>query len=101
MIENENKEFKSVVSGQLSPDLWEPITAFSNADGGTIYLGVDPSGIRKGLKNEDLDRIQQEITSLCASAFNYKIYPEIAVAKDSVLEVFIPQLQQHSARFIR
>lgn len=43
-LELENVENKTISGNELSSDLWETITAFSNADGGLISLGIDPKG---------------------------------------------------------
>jgi ATP-dependent DNA helicase RecG len=89
-IENEFFENKTVNSGKLPENLWESITAFSNADGGTILLGVTNSGERKGVKKKYLDKLQCDIISQCKSEYNHTIYPEITIDSDQVIRVYIP-----------
>src|SRR5258706_9285687 len=87
--ESENIEYKSAQSGNLSEDIWEPITAFSNADGGFIVFGVDEKGNEIGVPPDAIDHLQQNFVTLCATAFNHKLYPEITV-EDSIIRAFIP-----------
>lgn len=88
--EQENIENKTVSSGTLPSDLWESISAFSNMDGGFLYLGVDPAGNRVGIAPRYLDKLQRDLASLCQSGFNHKLYPDITVAEDNVITVYIP-----------
>lgn len=89
-IESETIENKTISQGKLPHDLWEPITAFSNADGGIIKLGVEPNGSSTGIEERYLDEIQRDLITQCASAYNHKLYPEITIDKNNVLSVFIP-----------
>ncbi len=90
IIEGENEENKLVSTGNLPHDIWEPISAFSNVDGGTINLGVDKDGNIIGIKPEFLDKLQQDVTSLCISGFNHKLYPDISVDENDVIKIYIP-----------
>lgn len=91
-FETDQIENKLVSQDSLPNDLWEPITAFSNMDGGIIYLGVDNDGNRIGIKPDYIDKIQGDIVSLTNSAFNHKIYPIISISEDNVISVYIPPL---------
>lgn len=54
MKEGENIEFKSV----LTKDTAKTVVAFSNCNGGTIFIGVDDNGKVIGLTNPDQTAIQ-------------------------------------------
>lgn len=89
-LELENIENKTVSGSELPKDLWEPITAFSNGDGGVIFLGVDPNGNRLGADTQHADKLQSDLVSLCSSGFNHRLYPNIHMDKDNVINVYIP-----------
>lgn len=89
-IESDMVEFKTVSGNTLPNNLWEPISSFSNADGGSIYLGVMPSGEVSGIDESNLDKISQDLISLCSDAFNYKIHTEILFIDDKVIQVYVP-----------
>ncbi|OGK38463.1 hypothetical protein A3F34_00180 [Candidatus Roizmanbacteria bacterium RIFCSPHIGHO2_12_FULL_44_10] len=87
--ENENIEFKNAQNGELPQNIWECITAFSNADGGFIYFGVDSKGKVIGVEEDLRDRLMTNLTSYCLSAFNHKIYVEIT-SEGKIIKSFIP-----------
>lgn len=87
--ETENVEFKSVSSGTLPQNIWEPITAFSNADGGSIIFGVDPKGNILGVDACFQDKLMSDISSYCNTKFNHRLYPEIS-SDNCIIRVFIP-----------
>jgi ATP-dependent DNA helicase RecG len=89
-IEKENVENKTISTNKIPDDLWEPITAFSNMDGGFINFGVKPNGERVGVQRNYIDKFQQDVNSLCSGAFNHRLYPDIVVEKDDVIKIFIP-----------
>lgn len=88
--ESDLVEFKTVGENNLPKDLWEPISAFSNADGGSIYLGITPEGEIVGVRKEISDKLSQDLISLCEGSFNHKIHPEIQFLKDQVIQVYVP-----------
>lgn len=88
-FESESIEYKQVTTGVLPADLWETICAFSNGDGGDIYLGVDNNGSKLGIESKYLDRIQNDINSLFAGCFNHKIYPDIAIESNNVVRIHV------------
>ena len=47
--ENERMEFKS----QLTDDIYKEVIAFTNTDGGVIYIGIDDQGNVTGIDNVD------------------------------------------------
>ncbi len=87
-IESDTTEFKTISQNLLPGDLWEPVTAFSNSEGGTIYFGIKPDGERVGVQPEYLDKLQSDLITYCTSAFNHKIYPDIKIATDNVIESY-------------
>ena len=89
--ESDTLEFKSCENGTLPKDTWESIVAFSNTDGGTILFGINPNGLILSLSNSILDKIQQDVASLCDGAFNHKVYPLIS-SHDGYITVRIDPL---------
>lgn len=88
--ESESIEYK-LADKEIPANLWETISAFSNADGGTIILGAKDDGTRKGVDLKNIDKFQKDIISLCINGFNHKLYPSINVLKkDNIIEVYIP-----------
>lgn len=87
--ESNNTELKSGSGGHLPKELWQTISAFSNSEGGKLIIGITPDGKRTGLNVKDLDKLQLDLATLCSSAFNVVITPEI-LCRDDVLIVDIP-----------
>lgn len=88
--ESDIVEFKTVCKNQLPKNLWEPISAFSNMDGGSIYLGINPQGEITGISKKHTDKLSRDVVSLCKSAFNYKIHPEIIFLQDEIIQIYVP-----------
>lgn len=88
--ESDLVEFKTVTRNILPKDLWEPISAFSNVDGGSIYLGITPKGETVGLQKNAIDKLSQDITSLCDGGFNHRIHPEIQFLENRIIQIYIP-----------
>ena len=88
--ESDITEFKTVSDNNLPKDLWEPISAFSNADGGSIYLGINSKGEVTGIGEDKRDKLSQDIISLCEGGFNHKIHPEIQYLENKVIQLYIP-----------
>ena len=88
--ESDIVELKTASNNSLPKDIWEPISAFSNADGGSIYLGITPVGKIVGIQKDVLDKLSQDIISLCDGGFNYKIHPEIQFLENQVTQIYIP-----------
>lgn len=57
MYESESIEFKEV----YAPELKREVVAFTNTNGGTIYIGVQDNGEISGLEN--LDFVMQQISN--------------------------------------
>lgn len=87
--EDSNLELKSTSGGRLPDDIWKTVSAFANTEGGTLILGVSPKGTPIGLSDSELDKLQQDILSLCQGGFNHQITPDIQRI-GSVISIIIP-----------
>jgi ATP-dependent DNA helicase RecG len=87
--EDSRLEYKTCELGVLPNDIWKTISAFANSEGGQIILGVDPSHNITGLTADQIDKLQQDIVSLCQGTFNYPISPEVQVI-GKIINVYIP-----------
>lgn len=87
--ESPDTEFKSGSQGRLPEDIGRTISAYANTNGGRIIFGVSPAGERIALSRDDIDKLQQDILSLCAGGFSCEITPDIEYSND-VLVVYIP-----------
>lgn len=77
--ENENTEFKTLVTN----DLYKEVVAFANTDGGTIHIGVDDFGNKIGVGDIDdaytritngiRDAIAPDVTMFCKYSINDSI----------------------------
>lgn len=88
--ESDLVELKSVAGNTLPKDIWEPVSAFSNADGGSIYLGITPDGIVQGVKSEYKDKLARDLVTLCDGTFNYKIHPNLQFLDGNIIQAYIP-----------
>jgi len=83
----------------------QTISAFSNEpgiEGGYLLLGVSrnpASGNYRVTGVHDPDKLQREVASLCASAFNRPLRPNVQVCmvdEKPVIVVYIPEEEPHS-----
>jgi ATP-dependent DNA helicase RecG len=74
--ESLNVEFKQTLIGS---DFLETVVAFSNGNGGTIFLGVDDKAEITGFADKDKDRIM----NLIASNVEPTVQPNIRIFKFS------------------
>jgi ATP-dependent DNA helicase RecG len=81
-------EYKTASKGRLPSDIWEAVTAFSNAEGGKVVFGVKPDGTIEPMGAQEIDLLQRNILS-DLSAYSYKINPSITVY-ESTVSVYIP-----------
>lgn len=87
--ESGHVEYKLCQLGKLPDNLWEPLTGFSNGEGGSIYFGYDNAGRKIGLPIEKIDEMQQNLVSQCRSEFNHQLYPDVTVDEDTII-AYIP-----------
>ena len=92
--EDLHTEYKTCNECKIPNDLWKTISAFANADGGKVSLGVTPDNKPIGLTTEQLDRVQRDLLSLCQNSFNYPIVPEIQMVGDVVTAYISPAPSQ-------
>ena len=92
--EDLHTEYKTCNENKIPNDLWKTISAFANADGGKVSLGVTPDNKPIGLTTEQLDRVQRDLLSLCQNSFNYPIVPEIQLVGDVVAAYISPAPSQ-------
>lgn len=86
--EDDTVEYKTASKGRIPTDIWEAVTAFANAEGGTIYFGVSPDNTPSPLTVAEIDAIQRDmITS--TSSYSYKVNFAIN-HKDGVVSVYVP-----------
>lgn len=81
-IESSTLEYK-LCRHELSKDLWETVSAFSNEGGGTILLGYDETGgkyVPVGVSNPP--KILDEFTSLVGQKFNFHPLVSAEVRED-------------------
>ena len=86
--EDDSIEYKTASQGRLPTDLWEPVTGFANAEGGTIYFGITPDGTRLPMTAEQVDNLQRDIIT-SSSGYSYKVNFAIN-HKDEVVSVYVP-----------
>ena len=87
--EDTRLELKSCEHGILQDDIWKSISAFANSEGGQLILGVGPDQKPLNLSPPEIDKLQQDLISLCQGGFNYPITPDIQVLGSTVI-AYIP-----------
>ncbi|MCY4001683.1 MAG: putative DNA binding domain-containing protein [Bacteroidetes bacterium] len=81
--ENSQTEFKEVILGKegvLSPDIESiagEMVAFANAQGGTIFLGVNDDGVAVGLPHDRLKDIEEWIINVATNNCTPPIRPHL------------------------
>ncbi len=89
IFETENIEFKT----RLTDEIYKEVIAFANADGGTIYIGIDDCGNAVGIDNVDdtytritngiRDAIQPDVTMFVKYTLQDKQVVKITVGEGS------------------
>ena len=77
MLEGKNIEFKR----QYTDDIKYAVLAFANADGGTLYIGINDDGSVQGVENPDAVMLQS------MNMIRDAIRPDITVAVDCSTEL--------------
>lgn len=72
--ENIIVEFKKSRT-EITKDVYETVCAFSNRDGGHIFLGVKDNGEILGIENDKVDKIKKEFVTSINS--ENKMYPPL------------------------
>lgn len=88
-IEDQNTEFKA----SFNTGVIESLVAFANAGGGTVYVGVDDSGIPLGIQlaKESVQNFVNEIKSKTAPV----IIPDVSVINTDGKQVVAFQIQEY------
>lgn len=76
LTEGTNVELKEI----YVPDIKKEVVAFSNSQGGTVYIGVENDGTVKGLENPD--EVLQQITNAIRDA----IRPDVTLFTSASVE---------------
>ena len=74
--ENITVEFKKSRT-EVTKDVYETVCAFSNRDGGHIFLGVKDNGEILGIEEEKVDKVKKEFVTSVNN--ENKIYPPPAL----------------------
>ena len=77
--EDSNNQFKEIFNSADS--LAAEIGAFSNSQGGSIFVGVSDDGSIKGLTKEEVGKLNQMISNVCSQ----KIEPSISVITENIM----------------
>ncbi len=89
--EDMRRELKTCSKGVLQNDIWKSISAFANTEGGSIIMGVAPDQSPIGLSSKEIDKLQQDLLSLCQTGFSYPVIPDVQVI-GSVVVAYIPPM---------
>lgn len=103
---DEHVSIEAKTASEVGQSLMESVCSFSNEPhlgGGYILCGVSPASdsfwpVYEAVGISDIDKVQQEIATQCASAFNITIRPTINVERigsKNVIVVFVPEVGAH------
>jgi ATP-dependent DNA helicase RecG len=90
--EDSEHQFKRTFNNADS--LAAEMIAFSNSDGGSIFIGVEDSGIISGLSTDDVHRLNQLISSTASQNVHPAINPKthtVVTEQGVVLVISVPQ----------
>lgn len=87
LFESEKVEFKL----QVTDDLYKEVIAFANANGGTIYVGIDDDGNVVGVN--DIDEVSNRITNGIRDAIHPDItmFVKYTLQEDNVIRINISE----------
>ena len=88
--EDERTEFKSSLAERS--EILETVSAFSNTHGGTVYIGIDPSGDVRGvdLGGRTLENLANEIKQNT----DPKVFPSVETQKidgEEIIKISVPE----------
>jgi len=105
---DESVEIEAKTASQIGSSMLETVCAFANEpnrEGGYLLLGVRPAQNTLFAIDYDVvgipdpDKIQTDLATQCASAFNVTIRPQITATSrpggETVVVAFIPEAQPH------
>ena len=103
---DEHVSIEAKTASEVGKSVMETVCAFANEPhlgGGYILLGVAPVSdsfwpIYEAVGLPDADKVQRDVATQCATAFNIPIRPQIAVELidgRSVITVFVPECGSH------
>ncbi len=95
--ENINVEFKKS-RAKVTKDVYETVCAFSNRDGGHIFLGVNDNGEILGIEEDRIDKVKKEFVTSVNN--ENKMYPplyltpvEYEIDEKHILYIHVPVSQ--------
>ncbi|MBW2164206.1 MAG: putative DNA binding domain-containing protein [Deltaproteobacteria bacterium] len=89
--EDSKHQFKANVTNEIS--LAQEMVAFSNSQGGTIFIGVSDDGTFAGLTREDMGRLNQLVSNAASQQVRPSINPQtenIATPNGLVMRIVVP-----------
>lgn len=86
--EDDSVEYKTASQGRLPADIWEPITGFANAEGGTIYFGIAADGAHSPMTAGEIDGLQRDVIT-SSSGYSYKMHFAVN-HQDGIVSVYVP-----------
>ena len=90
--EDSKTQFKLNIN---SPDkLAQEIVAFSNAEGGRIFIGVEDNGDIKGLSSKDIHRLNQMVSNVSINNISPPVNPLTEIMKIDNKKVLVIQVKK-------
>jgi ATP-dependent DNA helicase RecG len=103
-LTDESTRIEAKTGSAIDKSIMQTICAFSNEPnlgGGNIILGITPDEMSlfpqyNVVGVENIDKLQSDLASQCASMFSIPVRPEIEIEKINdkyVMNIFVPELQ--------
>ena len=103
--ESTTVEFKKSTN-EITKDVYDTVCAFSNREGGHIFLGVNDKGVVLGVSPDAVDQIKKEFVTTVNNV--NKLYPpmylmpeEVRVEEHLIVHIYVPvgtQVCRHNGR---
>ena len=90
--EDSYTQFKENITN--TDKLAEELVAFSNARGGCLIIGVHDNGDIKGLKKDDIHRLNQLIGNVINSNVNPPIYPLVKIEEIDGKKIMVVEIDE-------